>query len=44
MIAYLLTDRALATGGGHLVAIYLLRNIDGSIDTFGHHGGYVASK
>jgi hypothetical protein len=30
MIAYLLTDSALGTGGGHIVVIDLHRNIDGS--------------
>jgi hypothetical protein len=43
IIAYLLTDRALGTGGGHFVAIDLLGNIDGSVNAFGRLGCYVAS-
>jgi hypothetical protein len=33
MIAYILTDSALGTGGGHIVAIDLHKNIDGSTNS-----------
>jgi hypothetical protein len=39
----LFTDRALGTGDGLLVVIDLHLKIDGSINVFERHGGYVAS-
>jgi hypothetical protein len=34
MMAYLLSDRAIGTGGGHFVATYMHGNIDGDVNAF----------